>query len=211
MELYKEWQELNEHLFQNQSLKNEEIMNAITSESSSAINKIKKGLKMKSYWCLLFVFGFTIMMILARDNIGSVVAIGVVNLMYIIGFFQINKESKRMDSELAKDINVLDSMKRNARLIERSINFERNFFVFGAQVIVLCTMFYRQFGMGETFEMLINDTGFLTFALVACIVSVPFVYFVGQYLNNKSFGPYISELKTNINKLEGVEFLKNMQ
>ena len=211
MEIFKEWQELNEKLFLNQSLNNDEIMKAITSESSSAIATIKKGLKIKSYWCLLFISGFTALMIFSRDNIESVIVIGIVNLMYVIGFFRIRSESKKMNSELQKDTNVLESMKRNAKIIQRSIYGENIVFVFGAPIIILCSLFYSHFNNGETFQMLINDSSFLKQALIWSIVSVPLVYFLGKFLNDKSFGPHISELEKNINKLEGVEFLKTKQ
>ena len=210
MDIHKEWQELNDKLFSNQSLKNEEIMNAITSESSSAIHKLKKGMINKTYWCLLFITGFTIWMFFSRDNIEAMIAIGIVNLIYIVGFFMIRREAKRMDAALKKEQNVLGSMKRNLKLMNRAISLEKNIFVLGTPLIVLCSMFYNGFKNGDSFEFLIQDARFLKYAIIYCILAVPFVYFFGAYLNNKSFGPHIEQLTENINKLEGVEFLKTI-
>lgn len=210
MDFNKEWTQLNEHLFSNKELKNDEIMNAITSESSSAIYEIKKGLKIKSWWCLSFIGLFSTMMFISRKNMEAVIAIGIVNLIYIFGFIMIGFEVKKMKVELGDDKNVLESMKRNAAIMQRSISAEKNTFILTTPIIVLCAMFYSGFTHGATFDELIHDSKFLTRSIVFCMLSVPFVSLFGGYLNKKSFGPHINQLNANISKLEGVEMLKSI-
>ena len=210
MDIHKEWEQLNQNLFVNQSLKNEEIMNATTSESSSAIYKIQKGLIAKSYWCLFFFAGFTLLRFNSRDNTESLIAIGIVNFMYLVGFIIIRRLAKKMSAELKVETDILSSMKRNLKLLNKSISIEKNIFLLGTPVIMLCASFYSRFENGETFDGLIQDSNFLVILIVSCIIALPFVYFVGNYLNKKSFGPYMNQLSQNISKLEGVEFLKTV-
>ncbi len=211
MDIHKEWEQLNNKLFSNQSLINEEIMSAITSESNSAIEKIKKGLTIKSYWCLFFITGFFALMFFNRANTTIVAAIGIVNLIYIIGYFMIRKQANKMSTEQTNEASILDTMKRNEGLIKDTINFERNFFVFLTPVIVLCSMVYGRMSKDEiSIEALLADSKFLIAALITCSLAVPLVYFIGNYLNKKSFQRDIDKLQHNIQKLEGVEFLKSV-
>ena len=210
MDIHKEWEQLNHKLFSNQSLKHEEIMKAITSESSSAIAGIKKGLRIKSYWCLLFTSLLILLMIYSRDNIESVIAISVVAVLYAIGFFLIRNESNRMDSILDSGQNVLGSMKANAKIIKRAINIEIGIFAYGSPVLLICGMFYGRFLKGHTFHELMQDPKFLTIIIGLTIVAVPLVYLTGMYLNKKAFGVHMKELDTNINKLEGIELVKSL-
>ena len=211
MDLHKEWQQLNKKLFSNQSFKKEEILSAITSESNSAIEKIKKGLQMKSYWCLLFIIGFFTLMFIYRNTKEIVIAIGVVNAMYVYGYFSIRKQVAKMNEVLAENGSILDTLKRNKELINTAIRGERNLFVLGTPVIAICSLVFGELSKGAmNFSELMHDSQFLISLLVACILAVPIVYFMGDYLNKKAFQPDIDKLNSNINKLEGVEFLKTI-
>lgn len=211
MDLHKEWQQLNKKLFSNQSFKKEEIMSAITSESNSAIEKIKKGLQIKSYWCLLFIVGFFGSMFIFRATKEIVIAIGVVNAMYIFGYFSIRSQVAKMNEVLAENGSILEALKRNKELINTTIKGERNFSVLFTQVVVFCSLVSGRLSTGAmNFSELIQDSQFLISLLVACILAVPFAYFLGEYLNKKAFQPYLDKLNSNINKLEGVEFLKTI-
>lgn len=210
MDIHKEWEQLNHKLFSNQSLKHDEIMNAITSESSSAIAGIKKGLKIKSYWCLLFSTMFVFMMIYARSNVEAVIAIGVVAVIYIIGFFIIRAESNRLDPIVENADNVLSSLKQNAKVIKRALSLEKGIFLYTSPVILICGLLYGRFLKGETFNQLANDPEFLTLIITMSFIMVPAVFILGTYLTKKAFGAQMGELDDSINKLEGVEMLKEM-
>lgn len=210
MDIHKEWDQLNTKLFSNKSLKNEEIMNAITSESSSAIAKIKKGLKIKSYWCAGFVAMFLALMFKARGNMEQVVVIAIVAFLYIIGFFVINKASRDLDANIKQDGNVLSSLKENAKLFKRALNLEKGLFLYTSPIIVICSLLYASFERGATYSELVNDPKFLMAIIIASAILVPFSFLMGKYLNNKAFTPLMEELDLNISKLEGIELIKSI-
>jgi len=205
MDIHKEWDQLDSKLFSKQSLKKEEIMNAISSESSSVIAQLKKGLRIKSYWCLGFIALFAVLMFNSRDNIEQVVVIGIVALLYIIGFFMIYFSSKNMNADIKESASVLSSMKTNAKLIKRAINLESYLFLYTSPVILICSMLFARFGDGAAFADLMQDPSFLKRVIVMCAVMIPFLFVGGNFLNKKSFTPLIEELDKNIHQLEGVE------
>jgi len=210
MEIYKEWELLNEKLFNNKSLQKEEIMNAITSESRSAIHKIKGLLIIKSYWALGFIILFTLLMFLSRESPQAVVAVGIINFIYVIGFFFINLVSKRINADFSESDNVLQSLQLNARIIKRVFRFEYFVFAFNTLLIILCSMFWARLVTGNTFNNLLQDSQFLTLAILMCLILVPSAYLFSKYLNKKAFGPYLDKLNDNINKLQGVEMIKDI-
>jgi len=210
MEIHKEWEQLNQKLFSNQPLKNKEIMNAITSESSSVIHKIKRGLIIKSRWALGFIVMFSIIMFLSKKAQEAVITAGIVNLIYIIGYFFIRLEAKRIDTDLSEKANILQCLKSNARIIKRAFNIEMALFVFSSPLIILCSMAWTSLISGNTYNTLLQDSKFLASVIVICIISVPFVYFLGKNLNKKYFGTYLNKFNDNINKLEGIEMINGM-
>jgi hypothetical protein len=210
MEIYKEWELLNEKLFNNKSLKKEEIINAITSESRSAIHKIKSALIIKSYWVLGFIFLFTILMFLSRKTPQAVVAAGIINFIYVIGFFFINLVAKSINTDFSGSDNVLQSLQSNARIIKRVFLYEYFVFAFNTPLILLCGMFWARLVTGNTFNTLLRDSRFLASVIVLCIILLPSVYLASKYLNKKAFGPYLNKLNDNINKLQGVEMIKDI-
>jgi hypothetical protein len=205
MEINKEWEILNDKLFNNQSLGKDEIMNAITSESKSVIHKIKRGLIIKSYWSLGFIAFFTILMFLSRNTPQAMVAVGIINFIYIIGFIFIRLEANRIDADFSGDDNVLDRLQANARIIKRAFRFEFLVFMIPAPLILLCFSLWIPLMAGETFHAILHDGRFLASTVKWCILLTPFVYFLGRYLHKKAFGPYLNTLNENIGKLQRVE------
>ncbi len=210
MDIHKEWDQLNTKLFSNKSLKNEEIMNAITSQSSSVIAKVKQGLKIKSYWCAGFVAMFLALMFTARGNMEQVVVIAIVAALYIVGFFVINKASRDLDANIKSDGNVLSSLQENAKLFKRALNIEKGLFLYTSPVIIICSLFYGRMERGATYAELINDPKFLMTIIICSAILVPLAFIMGKYLNNKAFTPLMEELDGNIGKLQGIEFLKEV-
>jgi hypothetical protein len=210
MEIDKEWELLNEKLYNNNSLKKEEIMNAITSESGSTIHKIKTSLIIKSYWTLGFIVLFTLFMFLSRKTPQAVVAVGIINFIYIVGFLLINREAKRINTDFSADNNILQSLQSNAGIIKRAFRIEYFVFALNTPLIILCSMFWARLMTGSTFNTILQDNRFLTLAIVLCIILVPSAYLTGKYLNKKAFGPYLNKLKDNINKLQGIEMIKDI-
>lgn len=205
MEMNKEWEILNDKLFINKSLEKGEIMNAITSESKSVIHKIKRGLIIKTYWTLGFIALFTLLMFFSRNTPQALMAVGIINFIYIIGFIFIRLEANRINEDFSGDGNVLDRLQANARIIKRAFRFEFLVFMIPAPLILLCFSLWVPLMAGETFHTILHDGRFIASTVRWCIVLTPFVYFMGRYLHKKAFGPYLNTLNDNIGKLQGIE------
>lgn len=210
MEIHKEWEQLNQKKYSNQSLKTGEILNAITSESSSALHQINRGLIIKSHWALGFIIIFSIIMILSKETLQAVITLGIVNLIYIIGFLTIKLEAKRINTGLSDKGNILECLKSNARIIKRAFYFEMTLFVFSSPLITLCSMVYINLINGHTYDTLLHNSSFLIAAIIMCTINTPLVYFFGKKLNKKYFASYLKKFNDNIQKLEGIEMINSM-
>jgi len=210
MDVYKEWEQLNQKIFSNESLKKEEIMNAIKSESVSAIHQIKKGLIIKSFWAVGFIVLFTTLMFFSGEFIEAVIAVGIINLIYLISFILLVFMVKRINTNILGKDNILQNLQVNAKIIKKALMFEGIVFVFNMPVIILCSMSWGSLIRGNTFNSLLNNSRFLTLAIVMCIILVPISYFLGKFLNKKSFGPHLDKMNDNITKLLGVEMIKDI-
>jgi uncharacterized membrane protein len=209
MEIYKEWEQLNQKIFSDKYLKNEDIMNAITSESKSAIHQIKRGLKIKSLWVVGFIVLFSTLMFLSREIPEATIAVGIINFIYVIFLIVSIFMVRGINENFSEKDNVLQNLQLNARIIKKVLTFEELIFAFNAPLITMSSLFWASLRRGNTLNTLLHDSRFLTIAIVMCVISVPLVYFPGKYLNKKSFGNHLDKLNDNINKLHGVEMIKD--
>lgn len=211
MDIYREWEHLNKKIFSNQTLKSTEIMNAITSESKSTIHKIKQRLIIMSYWGLGFVILFSILMIISRKTPAALIPLGLLSLFYVVSFFKVKLAIRRFNLDFSEEDNILKYLESNADIVKRLLRF--NFYAFGinAPIIILLTGFYEKLLMGHTLNSILNDSSFLVSQIFFCIIVLPLVYFYDKYLNKKSsLRLHLAKLNENINKLKGVEMIKDM-
>lgn len=203
MDIYKEWQAINERKESTESLNKELILEAIQSESLSALAKAKKGLKHKLRYVLGFIALDIIAMFYFRENLQLVILFLIMAIDYFIGGVLIYLKYKKID-DTDTGLDLLHHLKKNRDLINESIHIEMVYFCLTAPLLFIGAGIFWDVKAGFTIMESLNVVDNLRFILIIICVFSPLVYFGGHWLNKISFGKYLDDIAANINRLENI-------
>ncbi|MEO1258659.1 MAG: hypothetical protein AAFZ15_07670 [Bacteroidota bacterium] len=202
MDLFKTWEKINQEKFSNQTIKKEEIMKAISKESSLTINELKKRLKYKIYWIVFFIALFIGWFIFSLSYPTVLPLIGTILSLYLIGFFVLFRQYKKMDTEIDPSMNILATMKKNKSLMEKALKHENYFGLVGFPVAVVCGLILGDLYEGQTILEVLSSSKTLVRILIFMVILVPAMKLLGDKMNNIAYGKYLKDLDTNIQKME---------
>lgn len=201
MDIFKEWQKINQDKFSTQTIKKEEIMQAISKESSLTINELKKRLKYKIFWIVFFIALFIVWFISSLSHPSVLPFIGIVITCYVVGFVLLFNQYKKMDEQIDPDMNILDTMK-NAGSIKKALKYENYFGLFGFPVILICGAMVPKLSKGLTMLEVFSDVKFVLIILGCLAVLVPLMQILAKKMNDSAYGIYLKNLNENIRKME---------
>lgn len=204
MDLFKEWQVVTKEKFSTQTIKKEEIMQAISKESSLTINELKKRLKYKLYWALFFSVLFSGWFAFSLSYPTVLPLIGVLILTYGIGAVLLWNQYKQMDDQIDFSQDTLTSMKKNAQLMKKALKHENYFGLVTFPIAIICGLIIGDLYEGQTLmEAFANDL--FAIKLVVCmIVLAPLMHILSNKMNDTAYGSYMKRLDENIGKMENI-------
>lgn len=202
MDLFNEWQKVNREILSTQTIKKEEIMQAISAKSSSTINELKKRLKYKIYWIVFFIALFTAWFVSSLSAPATLPFIGIVIACYVAGFFLLLKQYNKMDTQIDPDMNILATMKKNASLINKALKYENYFGLFGFPIVLICGAMVPKLSKGLTMIEIFSDVKFVLIILGCLALLVPAMQLLAKKMNDSAYGSYINNLNENIRKME---------
>ena len=202
MDLFKTWEKINQEKFSNQTIKKEEIIKAISKESSLTINELKKRLKYKIYWIVFFIVLFIGWFIFSLPYPTVLPLIATVLFLYIIGFFLLFRQYKKMDTQINPSMNILETMKKNKSLMETALKHENYFGLLGFPFAVICGLILRDLYEGQTILEVLSSTKSLARILIFMVIFVPAMKILGDKMNNIAYGKYLKNLDGHIQKME---------
>lgn len=204
MDLNREWDKINREKFSSQHITKDEIMKAISQESSLTINELKKRLKYKIYWIFFFLAAFTAGLLLSLNYPGTLPVWGIFLALYLAGFLLIFQQYRRMDDGIDPGVDTLTVMKKNAALIKKALSREKQFGFFLIPVALICGLLLPSLYRGESLTEILSDTTFVLVMLGLLIVLPPLMHLLSNKMNETAYDRYIRQLEENIRKMEEV-------
>lgn len=202
IDLQQEWNQLIKKKINTENIKTEDIMNAITQESSTTIFQLKKNLKAKLYWTLFFITCFSTWMLFSLNRPELFALIGILNGLYIIGAIGMAYKFFKMDTNIDYSGDTLTIMRKNYNLIASALKYET---VWGVITLPLAIIFgmlvnhqYDNIPLAQSF----TDIDFLKKMIILILVLVPITFVVTNKMNESAFGKLKEKLKSNISRLE---------
>jgi hypothetical protein len=204
MDIYKEWQKVNEEKFSTQTIKKEEIMNAISKESSLTINELKKRLKIKIYWALFFITLFIVWFIFSLSYPTVLPLIGILLACYSAGAAMLWMHYRKMDSQLDMTQDTLSTMKNNSELIKKALRYENYFGLVTFPIAIVCGFILDDLYAGQTIMEAITQHNFAVKFIACVVILVPLLHILSDNMNKSAYGSYMKRLDENIGKMENL-------
>jgi len=197
------WKKINEEKFSlSSTIKKEEIMNAISKESSLTISELKKRLEYKFYWIIFFV---VIAVGVMLWNLGNPIILGFLGLfvgLYVIGGYGLYKELKGMDDHIDSSKDTLTEMKKHRDIMKRALENEKKWGLVALPMISIGTLVFQKMLAGIPVKEFMTDPVFLITTTVLTIVLTFLGHWAAKKMNNKGYGSYMIDLEENIKKME---------
>ncbi len=202
MNLFKEWEKINQEKFSSSTIKKEEIMQAISKESSLTINELKKRLKHKINWVIFFILAFIIWFILSISHPTVLPVIGFIIVLYIIGFILLWNQYKKIDAQIDPNTDVLTAMKKNANILNKALKHKKYFGLMTLPIAAACGLMVSDLYSGQTVLEILSNSKSVIKIIGFIIFFVPLMSIFSHKMNDIAYGDYIKKLQKNIRKME---------
>ncbi len=203
MDIFEQWHKIEREKFNNQTIKREDIMDAIYQKSKGTIETLKNRLKYKMNWVLFFMICFISLMIWQYNNLPALLIFAGMLTIYTLGYFGLRRRYKEMGTDL-KDGTSLEVMKSNYKTIVDALNFEMNASLPILPIMLLGGLILPALIKGESILQVFSEPKILIFGIIALLVLVPFTYFIAKKANDYAYGEFIQKLEHNIKEMERV-------
>jgi len=202
MDLYKEWQKIQEEKFNSLTINKENIMQSIYQDSNSTITQLRKRLTYKRNWIILFISLGVCWALLSIQNTDLLILISSLIGLYIIGFVGISFFVRSMNKEINYSDETLSLMKKNLALIKNSLKFENLWGLIAFPMALIAGVAAPYLYKGETILSLSNNTTLLLSVLGLICVLVPIMFVLTHKMNKAGYGSLIESLQRNIHQME---------
>lgn len=196
------WAQFGDENFTIQKINKTEIMEAITVESKLTLVTLKKRLLAKIRWVVFFILAFGIASLFSLDNIEMVGVLCLFNAIYILSFFYLWNQYKKLRIEQDLSANTLDVLRYNYTCLKRVLNMERIFGVMTFPLAIIVGALISRLQKGFTLAESLNDQRLLLFLIGGILILVPLMYLMSEKMNKIAFGELKSNLEKNITRLE---------
>jgi len=202
LDLNKVWKKINEENFSSSKIKKEEIMNAISQESSLTISVLKKRLKYKLNWAIFFVVAFAGGMLWNLNNPQVLALLSVCLILYIFGVSALYYEYKEMDDHIDPSKNTLSEMKKQRDIMTRVLKNEERWGYISFPIIIIASLMLPKIIDGIPIIEIFSDLKFVAILVLSLIGLTSLGMWLAKKMNKSGYGAYLENLEENIKKLE---------
>lgn len=202
MDLLKEWQQLHQEKFNYSPIEKEQIMKAIYQESNSTIATLKKRLKGKLAWIILFLMAGGIWMLFSLNQPELLLIQGAFMSTYLLGLIMIGLEYRKMEDSFDFTDQTLPLMKKQDQAMRRALKLETIWGVITFPLAIIGGLLVGNHYKGVTLAEFFQNPKSLILALVLIVVLVPLMYFITQKMNRYAYGSLMDKLQNNIRRME---------
>lgn len=205
MDLYKQWDHLNETKFNNAKISKQEIMNAINKKSQLSLDVLKKGLKIKMYWITFFVTILAVWMLSNLDKTELMIILSFPLILYIIGLILTRINYNKLRDGISLTAQTADVIKMNVSIIKSTLRMELINSIFGMPIFVITGLLVANYYQGNPLSAFFHNQFLLVTAVVCLIILVPVGILAGAKMNEAAFGKHLHHLQENIIELEALK------
>jgi len=202
MDLYKEWQKIQEEKFNSLTINKENIMQSIYQDSNSTISQLRTRLKYKRNWIILFISLGICWALFSIQNTDLLILITALIALYAIGLIGISFFVRAMNKEINYSDETLSLMKKNLTLIKNSLKFENLWGLVAFPLALIAGVAAPYLYKGETILSLSSNTTLLLSVLGLICVMVPLMFIMTHKMNKAGYGNLIESLQKNIHQME---------
>lgn len=202
MDIYKEWETLNQTKFKNTQITKEEIMKAIEHESKSSLEILKDRLKYKMYWVLSFTTISAVWMLFSLQKAELLLILSISSFSNVLQLIFILININKLAVGISLTSSTLHLFKSNVRVIKRILRTELIIGAFGLPISTLSAALIVNFYFGHTLNDFAHNPPQLVTVLICLIILVPLGIIAGVKMNEKAFGKDLHRLRENILQLE---------
>lgn len=202
MDIYKEWQKLNREKFQSSTIKKEEIMQAISKESTLTLSELKKRLRYKINWVLFFIAGFAAWFLFSLKHPQTLPFIAALFVMYAAGGAMLWKNYRQMHDRIYPGKDTLTTMKTNAGLMKKALRAEKIFGLFALPSAIISGIVVPKLYTGMSIPEALSDTRTVVILLGCIVVLGPLMSLLSDKMNKIAYGDYLKKLDENIARME---------
>jgi hypothetical protein len=196
------WQKLANEKFNQITIKEDTIMNAITQESKSNVAELKERLKYKMYWSVFFIGLFSVILFYKLNNPDLVLLLGIIVAAYVLGLVSMFVKFRQITTVSLEETNLLQSLKKNLKVIKTVLNLEKIWGYIVFTPMILISIFGGFVLKGRVLSDILNDPVILTTGIISVVVITPILIWVSHKMNKFAYGGMIKKLEDNIIKME---------
>ncbi len=205
MDLNAIWKNIEKEKFKSPNINKAAIMKAISKESGSPLNELKKRLTYKMYWALGFCLAIPILMLIFVKNTEMFIVFSILETWYLIALAfiwykvrQLNKVEIGLDmgNDLTKLINLFYKQTKQV------LKFEEWMGTLFLPLAVICGMLLPLFYSGLEISEILGNTKILIVATVSIAIIVPLGIWAAKAMNEHAFQKYLDQLAYYKKRLE---------
>ena len=201
-ELQKAWNEIKTETGKFTTVDRTEVEEAIHVRSKGPIGILRKKLRIKWYFCLLFTVliavGIPFVQVLA-----SKILLLVLLAAYLIGDILLYQEDRILKKGIDMGASVKESLNLYYKRIRDVLKYEE---LIGLTLypVSITAGFFIGMRLGDPTDEIMNETRDWVALVISVLVFTPLSHLLARWMNKVAFGKYLKELKKNINELENL-------
>lgn len=207
MDLFKDWQELQETVFKKEPIDKSTIMESIKINSQDVLSTLDRRLSKKMLSGGLLTLLSFIILSFNLDNVVLLIACGTMSLIFTVMLALIWNQIRQIRRQRKQTAGLLLRMQTYHKYITKVIRLENvlGILLFPFAAIAGQAVGYYLSEGSITLEDIYNNNTFLIASIVLIIVLTPAGVWLTNYLNNRSFSDLLKQLEGYIIQLETLD------
>lgn len=207
MDLFKDWQELQETVFKKEPIDKSTIMESIKINSQDVLSTLDRRLSKKMLSGGLLTLLSFIILSFNLDNVVLLIACGTMSLIFTVMLALIWNQIRQIRRQRKQTAGLLLRMQTYHKYITKVMRLENvlGILLFPFAAIAGQAVGYYLSEGSITLEDIYNNNTFLIASIVLIIVLTPAGVWLTNYLNNRSFSDLLKQLEGYIIQLETLD------
>lgn len=207
MDLFKDWQELQETVFKKEPIDKSTIMESIKINSQDVLSTLDRRLSKKMLSGGFLTLLSFIILSFNLDNVVLLIACGTMSLIFTVMLALIWNQIRQIRRQRKQTAGLLLRMQTYHKYITKVMRLENvlGILLFPFAAIAGQAVGYYLSEGSITLEDIYNNNTFLIASIVLIIVLTPAGVWLTNYLNNRSFSDLLKQLEGYIRQLESLD------
>lgn len=208
MDLFQDWQTLQEEKFNQAPIDKSTIMESLQINSQDILSTLNHRLRAKLYWGAGFLVVSTVLFLFSLQSPVLLVACGILLAIFLLLFGMTAYQVSRIRKAQQHTDNTLNRLRVCHRYLTQVMRLESLMSLLLVPISALAGQVAGYFiggGSTDTLSSIFSSTRFLQVGIVVVLFLTPLGVWLTNWLNKKAFAPLLQRLKVLINELEALD------